>query len=318
MEGKAPYSPVATWAAIRLIMNMAALHGWTTKQLDFVLAFPQASVETDLYMEIPAGFKVASNKNKVLKLIDNLYGQKQAGRVWNNFLNDGLIKIGFTQSENDPCVFWRNATIIVIYTDDTKVTGPNEEEINKAINHIGNQFKITHQPRVKDFLGVKVDRDQESGTTTFTQPQLIESILKDVGLTENSNSRDMPALSSKIIHSYKNSPRHKESWSYRSVIGKLKYLEKCICARFASDPREEHSKAVKLIARYLKGLATEESYALQIKIHLSVLPMLISWATGMRILLNSTDPRHVLAQVMLLNMQIVQLFGLRDCNLRSP
>jgi hypothetical protein len=37
-------------------MNMAAIHGWVTRQLDIVLAFPQAPVETDLYMEIPYGF----------------------------------------------------------------------------------------------------------------------------------------------------------------------------------------------------------------------------------------------------------------------
>jgi Reverse transcriptase (RNA-dependent DNA polymerase) len=52
------YAPVATWSSIRIIMNMAAIYGWVTRQLDFVLAFPQAPVETDLYMEIPSGFVV--------------------------------------------------------------------------------------------------------------------------------------------------------------------------------------------------------------------------------------------------------------------
>jgi Reverse transcriptase (RNA-dependent DNA polymerase) len=45
------YAPVAAWSSIRLIMNAAALHGWKTHQLDFVLAFPQAPVETDIYMK---------------------------------------------------------------------------------------------------------------------------------------------------------------------------------------------------------------------------------------------------------------------------
>jgi hypothetical protein len=44
------YAPVAAWSSIRLIMNMAALLGWDTVQLDFVLAYPQAPVETELYM----------------------------------------------------------------------------------------------------------------------------------------------------------------------------------------------------------------------------------------------------------------------------
>jgi hypothetical protein len=47
------------------------------------------------------------------------------------------------------------------------------------------------------------------------------------------------------------------------VIGKLSYLEKCTrpdiayavhqCARFASDPKKEHTQAIKLIGRYLLG-----------------------------------------------------------------
>jgi Reverse transcriptase (RNA-dependent DNA polymerase) len=52
------YAPVASWSSIRVVMNMAASHGWVTRQLDFVLAFPQAPVESDIYMEIPAGFEV--------------------------------------------------------------------------------------------------------------------------------------------------------------------------------------------------------------------------------------------------------------------
>ena len=47
------YAPVATWRAIRLILSLAAAHNWHTRQLDYVLAFPQAPVERELYMEIP-------------------------------------------------------------------------------------------------------------------------------------------------------------------------------------------------------------------------------------------------------------------------
>ena len=96
------YALVAAWADIRLLMIMATLSGWSTYQLDFVLAFPQASIETEILMEIPAGFKVpgAHNKNEyVLKLISNLYGQKRGGQVWNNYLVDGLASIhSFQQS----------------------------------------------------------------------------------------------------------------------------------------------------------------------------------------------------------------------------
>lgn len=258
------YAPVASWASIRMIMNLAALHGWKTRQLDFVLAFPQAPVETDLYMEVPAGFHVNGDRKKyALKLINNLYGQKQAGRVWNLFLTEGLNRLGFTQSANDPCIYWRKSTLIIIYTDDTIVTGPSSELSDAAIKDIGDMFAITSQPMVTDFLGVRIDKDEETNTITLTQPQLIQSILNDLGLQEASNERRTPALTSKILHSFETSAHHSQPWHYRSVIGKMNYLEKSTrpdiayavhqCARFSESPREEHSHAVKLIGRYLKS-----------------------------------------------------------------
>jgi Reverse transcriptase (RNA-dependent DNA polymerase) len=173
----------ASWLSIRLILNLAVLSGWTTRQLDFVLAFPQSPVETDLYMEIPAGFHInGSRKNQVLKLVNNLYGQKQAGRVWNLYLATGLIKLGLQQCKEDPCIFWRDGVVIIIYTDDTIVTGANTQAIDQAINDISSLFEITVKDTVDDFLGVKISRNLADNMVTLTQPQLISSILNDLKL----------------------------------------------------------------------------------------------------------------------------------------
>jgi hypothetical protein len=68
-------------------MKLAALKGWQIRQLAFVLAYNQANVETDVYMEIPRGFQMkGKDQAYVLKLKKKLYSQKQAGRVWNRHL----------------------------------------------------------------------------------------------------------------------------------------------------------------------------------------------------------------------------------------
>jgi hypothetical protein len=36
------YAPVASWNLIRLLLTLTAVHAWHTKQLDYVLTFPQA------------------------------------------------------------------------------------------------------------------------------------------------------------------------------------------------------------------------------------------------------------------------------------
>ena len=66
-------------------------------------------------------------------------------------MTKGLTEIGFVQSENDPCVFWRNSVILVIYTDDTIVTGPVDKEVQQAVIDIGSKFNITSKPMVDDF-----------------------------------------------------------------------------------------------------------------------------------------------------------------------
>lgn len=164
------YAPVASWASVRLILFLAMTQKWKTKSLDFVQAFPQAPVEQDLYIDVPKGCKVADDnpKNWALKVCMNIYGQKQAGRVWNVYLIEVLCKLGFTQSKNDPCIQWRNGVIIIIYTDDTILTGENALEVDKAMADIASIFEITHKDCVSDFLGVNVNNQTEDGTIILT------------------------------------------------------------------------------------------------------------------------------------------------------
>jgi hypothetical protein len=115
---------------------MTALHDWHTKQLDFVLAFPQALVEREIYMTIPKGFEINEGRNEdyVLLLHRNVYGQKQAGRVWNQHLTKILInRVGFTQSKVDDCIFYKGQVMYVLYTDDSILAGPDEDEITQVI-----------------------------------------------------------------------------------------------------------------------------------------------------------------------------------------
>ena len=74
------YAPVVTWFAIRSVMILAILYGYTLHQIDFVQAYPQAPIETDMDMELPIGIEThhGNSKDHVLQLLSNLYGQKQA------------------------------------------------------------------------------------------------------------------------------------------------------------------------------------------------------------------------------------------------
>jgi Reverse transcriptase (RNA-dependent DNA polymerase) len=82
------YTPVASWVSVRLILLLATLQGWITKKLDFVQAYPQAPVEQDLYKDVPKGCNIGiQDPSKwALQVLQNIYGQKQAGKVWHDYL----------------------------------------------------------------------------------------------------------------------------------------------------------------------------------------------------------------------------------------
>jgi hypothetical protein len=95
-------------------MTFVLIFDWYTRQIDFVLAFPQADVECDLFMELPRGlvFEGVDRSTHCVKLIKNLYAQKQAGRVWNDYLVKGLEDQDFFQSKVDECVFYKGKNIL--------------------------------------------------------------------------------------------------------------------------------------------------------------------------------------------------------------
>ena len=87
-------------------------------------------------MKVPSGIKVKGKKGKgaVLKLRKNLYGQKQAGRVWFKHLTSKLKKIGFEPSEVDECTFYKGSCVFFFYVDDGIFLSPDKNEVNKAID----------------------------------------------------------------------------------------------------------------------------------------------------------------------------------------
>lgn len=104
------YAPVASWGTIRFLMVFVTLNNWTTKQINYVQAFLQAPAEKDLYLKVLAGFDIkdGNKEDYALKLHKNVYGQKQAGRVWYKFLTNKLTQqLGFKQSKVDECLFYR-------------------------------------------------------------------------------------------------------------------------------------------------------------------------------------------------------------------
>ena len=194
------YPPVVTSVSVRLIMILSLLKGRSSKQVDFIMAYPQAPIEFDMYMELPHGIrtKFGDGKTHVLKLKKNLYGQKQAGRVWNEYLGKGLRKIGFKQSKVDPCIFYRDNLLFFFYVNDGVFVGSTEDEIKTAVKQLQKNFDLEYQGDLSDYLGVNF-QPLTGGRIKISQPHLIQQIIEEVGISNRMVGKPTPAASTKIL-----------------------------------------------------------------------------------------------------------------------
>ncbi len=143
---------------------------WALQQVDFVMAYPQAPIEMDIYMEPPQGIqtKHGNSKEHVLKLEKNIYGQKKAGCMWNSFLVDKLTSIGFTTLLIDDYVFFCGDIIFIMYVDNGIFLGSNNLQLQEVIKEIQNLgLNIEDQGNPADHVGVNIKKLKD-GSYEFT------------------------------------------------------------------------------------------------------------------------------------------------------
>ena len=265
------YAPVVTWQTIHFFFMLAIIRGWQIHQIDFVLAYTQAPAEVPLYMKFPQGYNStylpegATKGSHVLKLLRNIYSNKAAGQVWNKFLDKGLQEAGFEPSKVDPCLYYKGGVILLVYIDDCILMAVTDAVIDEAVCVLRlskQNFTIEDEGTVGNFLGVRINC-HDDGTITLSQPQLIDLIMEDLNMKDNTKPRSIPACSSKLLHKDTDRESTEANFHYRSIIGKLNFLEKSTCpdisvgvhqcARFQGNPKKSHLQAVRAIGCYLIG-----------------------------------------------------------------
>ena len=101
--------------------------------IDVVTAYLYGSIDNDVYMKIPEGFKMPEtynlNPQKVysIKLQRSLYRLKQLGRMWYNCLSEYLLREMYNNDLICPCIFIKKSEfdfiIIAVYVEDLNIIG---------------------------------------------------------------------------------------------------------------------------------------------------------------------------------------------------
>jgi len=120
--------------------------------------------------------KRGTTRSHVLKLMKNLHGQKQEGRVWFQHLAFKLRDIDFQQSAIDECVFYRRNFVFIFYVHDNIFTSSDPKEIDKAIQELKDAgLDLEDQGNIADYLGINFNYGKD-GTITMPQPQLMRRL----------------------------------------------------------------------------------------------------------------------------------------------
>jgi hypothetical protein len=142
----------------------------------------------------------------------------------------------------------------------------------------------TIEGTLNDYVGINVERTAKD-EYHLSQPNIINSILKELSFDESIKAAKTPAHSTTVLGPGIGKEKHKADWMYRRIIGKLNFLAvscrpeiSCAvhqAARYSHDPRINHTEAVKRICRYLKSQPDKGMYCDQMDIRSKYMQMRI-------------------------------------------
>ena len=89
------YSSVAKFVSIRILLAISVQLGLIIHTMDVNTAFLNATLEEDIWVQIPTGTKLPEGDDGIYKLLKSLYGLKQASRCWNHLINGYLLENGY-------------------------------------------------------------------------------------------------------------------------------------------------------------------------------------------------------------------------------
>jgi len=156
------FSPVVQFELVRTILALAVLEKWKIEGLDVKSAFLYGTLDEELYMEQPQGFKVPGNERKVLHLKKAIYGLKQAARAWWHELDRSLKALSFSRLYADAGIFIAKhadgtMVIILMYVDDIILTGPNTTQVVSKKKLFMDKWECCDLGECREFLCMRIE-----------------------------------------------------------------------------------------------------------------------------------------------------------------
>jgi len=231
--------------------------------MDVKSAFLKGELEETVYVHQPPGFINEERPQWVYRMNKALYGLRQAPRAWYDTLTKHLLRNGFIRGKIDNTLFIlhdkSDILLVQVYVDDIVFGSTNNKMCEKFSKIMSSEYEMSMMGELTYFLGLQVKQTRDG--IFINQEKYVRDLLKKYKF-DSVSSKDTPISAPLSIDSDPNGKKI-DSTLYRGMVGSLMYLTAsrldimfatCLCARFQSDPRDSHLKAVNRIFRYLKGV----------------------------------------------------------------
>ena len=148
--------------------------------------------------------------------------------------------------------------MVQVYVDDILFGATNSSLCDDFADLMKSEFEMSMMGELGFFLGLQIKQVDDG--IMISQQKYLKELLKRYGLQDSKSYDTHIPISSKL--SLDERGKDVEGKLYRVMIGSLLYLTASrpnimfsvgLCARFQSNPKESHLKAVKRIFRYLNG-----------------------------------------------------------------
>ncbi|KAI5334756.1 hypothetical protein L3X38_024889 [Prunus dulcis] len=183
---------------------------------------------------VPIGNKWVIKRKKA-QMARSIYGLKQASRSWNICFDEAVKGYGFSQNEDEPCVYKKNSgsavVFLVPYVNDILMFGNDIGMLTSVKQWLSKTFLMKDLGNASYILGINSYRDRSRKLIGLSQSLYVDNVLGRFQM-EHSKKGFLPVRHG--IHLSKSmSPKTPEAViqmrkiPIASAIGSLKYAMLC-------------------------------------------------------------------------------------------
>ena len=247
-DSSSVHSPVTNDISVRIVFVLGLMAGWKGYICDVRGAFLKGKLDEDkdeMYMHVPQGFEKFYPKDVVLKLQKALYGTKQAAMAFWKELLKCMKDMQYNRNGADPCIYYKwtadGLAIWVSWVDDLMHWGP-KDKVESEKTEVLSRFDCDDVGDVKEYVGCRVDMNENEGRMKLTQPVLLQSFRDEFKLTTSRVPKTPAEAGTVLVAGSMDSKVGKvEHTYYRKGTGKLLHMTRW--------SRPEVQNAVRELAR---------------------------------------------------------------------